>query len=80
MNYYLIEDVVSYNFKVYAKKGDIVKLVSDRDNVVIIEDSKGYRFTTKKTNLSEDKIQKDDTGGNNGMVSGRPIPKSRRTR
>lgn len=80
MTYYLIDDVVSYNYTVYAKKGDIVKVVADHDNVVIIEDSKGYRFTTKKTNLSQDKIQKDDTGGNNGMVSGRPIPKSRRSR
>lgn len=80
MIYYIQDDVISYNFKVYARKGDKVSLISDRDNVVIVEDEKGYRFSTKKTNITKQKVEKDDTGRNNGMVSGRPIPKSRRTR
>jgi hypothetical protein len=80
MKYYLKEDVISYNYSVYARKGDQVTMVSDRDNVIIAEDEKGYRFSVKKTNLSKEKIEKDDTRGNNGVVSGRPVPKSRRSR
>lgn len=56
---YLIEDVISYNFKTYAVKGEVVTIIGDHGNIVTVESETGNRFATLKTNLSKTKIQKD---------------------
>jgi len=48
MNYTRVrlnQNVISYNYKVYGKKGDEVKLVSkEHEPVIIVEDKQGKRF------------------------------------
>lgn len=53
---YIINDVVSYNYKtIYAKSGDKVKIVADFVNVAIVENDKSVRFSTLFSNLSKTK-------------------------
>lgn len=47
----LLVDIISYNYKVRGKKGDSVKIISDRDGVFIVEDSKGNRYSVKSDKL-----------------------------
>ena len=57
--YLLTQDVVSIfpdskgKPKVYGKKGEKVKEVSDCDTVLIVEDTKGERFPAHKTKLQK---------------------------
>lgn len=46
----LLEDVYSnfHSRKVYGLKGDKVKLISDRDPVLIVEGKKGSRLINQK--------------------------------
>lgn len=39
----------------YAKRGDLVTVISDRVTAVIVEDVNGFRFSVRSDNLSEDK-------------------------
>ncbi len=81
MIYYLREDANSYNFKNYGRKGDQVKVVAEFGHVMIVElISNKNRFSVKESNLSKEKIEKDDTAGDNGMASRRPVSKGRRSR
>lgn len=81
MIYYLISDINSYNHKPYGKKGDQVKLISEFGHVKIVElIYNGNRFSVKESDLSEEKIEKDDTSGNNGMPSRGKLSKGRRSR
>ena len=51
-NYILTADATSYGKKkIYAKKGERVKEISDRENVVIVEDKNGNRFPALKIYL-----------------------------
>lgn len=48
----IIADVISGNRKtVYALSGDKVKVIDNRDNVVIVEKENGERFPTLKINI-----------------------------
>jgi hypothetical protein len=51
----LLSDIVSNGKggKVYGKKGDEVRLISDRGGVLIVEDKKGERFPVKKEMVKE---------------------------
>ncbi len=61
MIFYLKEDAISYcTKKVYARKGDIVRDVSDFDNCYIVEREDGVRFGINKSKLSKHKIEKDE--------------------
>lgn len=66
MIFYLREDITSScTKKLYAKKGDIVKDVSDFDNCCIVETESGFRFGVNKSILSKEKIEKDIIKNNN---------------
>lgn len=39
----------------YAKRGDLVQVVSDRGAACIVEDVNGSRFSVRADNLSEEK-------------------------
>ena len=53
---YIINDVVSYNYKtIYAKAGERVTIIADFVTVAIVENSKGVRFPTLFSNLSKTK-------------------------
>lgn len=81
MIYYLVSDVNSYNHKNYGKKGDEVKIIAEFGRVRIVELlSNQNRFSTKESNLSQEKIEKDDTIGDNGMPSRGKVSKGRRSR
>lgn len=41
----------------YASAGDEVKLISDRGNVMIVEDGKGNRFPVSKDILSNEPVE-----------------------
>lgn len=38
----------------YAKRGDLVTVISDRGTACIVEDLNGFRFSVRADNLSED--------------------------
>jgi hypothetical protein len=79
--FYLKSDVNSYNHKNYAKKGDQVKVIAEFGHVMVVElISNQNRFSVKESLLSKEKIEKDDTAGDNGMASRRPVSKGRRSR
>jgi aspartate 1-decarboxylase len=54
-NFQVIEDAVSYgkSKKIYAKAGELVKVVADHNPVAICEKQNGERFSTLYTNLKE---------------------------
>lgn len=54
-NYQIISDVFSHlkNKFCYATAGTLVRIIADHENVLIVEDQKGYRFSTQKTNLKQ---------------------------
>ena len=61
---YIINDVVSYNYKtIYAKAGEKVTIIADFVNVAIVENSKGVRFPTLFLNLSNAIINNEKDNG-----------------
>jgi hypothetical protein len=52
-NFQVIEDAVSYgkSKKIYAKAGELVKVVADHNPVAICEKQNGERFSTLYKNL-----------------------------
>ena len=44
----LLEDAMSGNKKLYAKKGDILTLISIFSNVLILQNEDGNKFPVKK--------------------------------
>lgn len=38
---------MSYNYKTYGREGDEVKIISDRDGVLIVENRNGERFSVR---------------------------------
>jgi hypothetical protein len=54
-NFQIIEDEVSNikNRKIYAKAGELVKVIADHYPVAICEKKNGERFSTLFTNLKE---------------------------
>jgi aspartate 1-decarboxylase len=54
-NFEVIEDAVSYgkSKKIYAKAGELVKVVADHNPVAICEKKNGERFSTLFTNLKQ---------------------------
>jgi hypothetical protein len=54
-NFEVIEDAVSYgkSKKIYAKAGELVKVIADHNPVAICEKKNGERFSTLFTNLKE---------------------------
>lgn len=56
---YLTTDIVSStNRVVYGKKGDLVSICADHDNVFIV-DNNGNRFGVLKSLLSEERVEPD---------------------
>lgn len=56
MQYFLTVDIISaFNRKVYGHAGDPVKAISDHGDVVMVEDSEGYKFSVLKTELRDEK-------------------------
>ena len=47
----LLEQIVSYNYKVRGEKGEWVKIISRHDNVYIVENSKGNRYSVNQTKI-----------------------------
>ena len=54
MNAKLLEDILSYNYKLRGKKGESVKIVSKHDNVYIVESKNGERFSVDKNKIRLD--------------------------
>jgi hypothetical protein len=54
-NFQVIADEVSYgkSRKVYAKAGELVKVIADHNPVAICEKQNGERFSTLFTNLKQ---------------------------
>jgi uncharacterized protein (DUF2249 family) len=54
-NFEVIEDEVSKgkSRKLYAKAGELVKVIADHNPVAICEKQNGERFTTLHTNLKQ---------------------------
>ena len=48
MQYQLLEDIISKKKTMYGKKGDVVTLVADYDNVLIVEAKNKERFSILK--------------------------------
>lgn len=45
--------------ELYARKGEEVKVISDHDNVMIVEAVDGFRFSVKKIDLTEEDIPRE---------------------
>ena len=52
----LKEDIVSYNFRVLSKSGDVVSILYDHDNVKIVENQIGRRFSVHESKLDYEGI------------------------
>ena len=58
---YLTQDIVGTSSRrTYGKKGDLVKIYSDHDNVKIVENPDGFRFAVNEKFLSNKKIEKEN--------------------
>lgn len=51
MNAKLLEDILSYNYKLRGKKGEEVKIISQHGDVYIVEKQNGERFSVHKNKL-----------------------------
>ena len=49
----LTENIISVFRRQYGKKGDKVKIISDRGNVLIVENKEGVRFSVKKEKVRQ---------------------------
>ncbi|MGN6491203.1 MAG: hypothetical protein ACTHLE_04345 [Agriterribacter sp.] len=50
----LRENIIGVNRNVYGMAGDTVRVVSDHDNVQIVEDESGNRFAVRNDKLTYD--------------------------
>lgn len=56
MQYFLTVDIISaFHRKAYGHAGDPVKVIADHGNVVMVEDSEGYKFSVLKTEIRDEK-------------------------
>ena len=57
---YLTSDIVGSSSRItFGKRGDKVQIYSDHQNIYIVENAKGIRFSVLKHTLSDKKIEPD---------------------
>jgi hypothetical protein len=47
----LIEDIISYNYKVRGKKEEEITIISKFEDIYIVENREGERYSVHKTKL-----------------------------
>lgn len=59
--YYLVNDIISHcSYKVYAKKGEVVKKLHDHGNVWVVEGENNNFFSVLLSNLSTEFVPKEE--------------------
>ena len=57
ISYYLTQDIVGSSSRLcFGKKGDKVKLFTNHDNVKIVENDSGFRFSVHESHLSKELV------------------------